>query len=179
MKRCVLLIVMVGISQAVLADADCDQFGFCFVCTFTDDFTDEVSSHELQCSGSDAFSNIEAFLQPGRIVVGCFPNNVAYVGLTKMKVEQLPDGYYAQVRLRFDKEAAYIGEWPTRNLIAQDHPVAFTLDRDLTYSIASSAYQAERLLYEIDGVKGVVSFSQPDTQNAVLELQSRCGEDEE
>ena len=176
MKRCALLIIMIMSTLSLWAKADCAQFGACVVCTFTDDFTDEVTAHELQCSGSDAFSNIESFLQPGQIVVGCTQQtSVAYASLTKMQGGKFPNDHHAQIKYRFDEDKAYIGEWATQNPTGRDNSIALTLIRELAYDIASGVYRSERLLYEVDGFRSVVTFSQPDTQGAVSELEKRCG----
>ena len=47
------------------------------------------------------------------------------------------------------------------------------LSEDAT-DIATGIHNSERLLYEVDDVRSQISFSQPDAQNAVKEIERRC-----
>ena len=172
MKRCCLFYCLLLIAQFAIADSDCTQFGFCSVCTFTDDFTDEVSTHELRCGSKP--SDIDGILRQGLVNIGCFPNDDAHFAVfSKFHGDKL-HSQNVTVRYRFDDKEAYIGEWLVYNHSNYEESMALSRLSEDAADIATGIHNSERLLYEVDDVRSQISFSQPDAQNAVKEIERRC-----
>lgn len=80
------------------------------------------------------------------------------------------------VRYRFDDDPAYSGNWAALNPPHDEYSVVLDLDDEIAMNIADGIHDSEQLIYEIDGFRILVDFSQPESQNAVLDIKDRCSQ---
>ena len=168
MKWCLSLLGLVLISHFAIARSDCVEYKDCTVCTYIDDFTDEVKTHELYCIGT---SDPNIF---GRVDVGC-EDGLQFATLLKRE-SQLPDSEYVTVRYRFKGDKGYEETWYIYNQPDFAFSFAATLNNEIAIRIATGIHNSASLLYEVDGFRSYVALSQPESQNAVKDLQERCSE---
>ena len=186
-QRCTLLTLLVA-AQGLAAMGmmgelrgmtvrDCEPFGdLCSVCTYTDDFTDEVT-HELSCDSDLDDSETSLFYEPGWVAVGCTTANIYAVLARSPFVEPLDIDSYASVRYRFDDRRAQSGDWVVKyNLGSEGYSVSliYKWHHTIVLDIARGISLSEQMIYEVEGSRSRIEFSQPEPLNAVKELQQRC-----